>query len=77
MDITTSDLTAKQAKPVAPGRFFQRLFLSFIGAALIMAGFGVWLASSVAHDPQMLLIKLGISLFMLISGLCCLLVSKA
>ncbi|WP_299932858.1 hypothetical protein [uncultured Pelagimonas sp.] len=77
MDIAMSQLAKQGPRLTAPSRFLQKLILSFIGCTMGMAGFGIWLVSSVSGDPVMLLIKLGLSLFMLIVGLCCMLVARS
>ncbi len=77
MDIAMSQLAKQGPRIAAPSRFLQKLILSFIGCTMGMAGFGIWLVSSVSGDPVMLLIKLGLSLFMLIVGLCCMLVARS
>ncbi|MGH1413227.1 MAG: hypothetical protein ACRBB0_07020 [Pelagimonas sp.] len=81
MDIVMSQLAKQdprcQAPTPVPMRFIQKLVLSFVGCSMGMAGFGIWLVSSVAGDPGMLLIKLGLSIFMLIVGLCCMLIARS
>ncbi|WP_299928213.1 hypothetical protein [uncultured Pelagimonas sp.] len=77
MDIAMSQLAKQGSRLTAPPRFLQKLILSFIGCTMGLAGFGIWLVSSVSGDPVMLLIKLGLSLFMLIVGLCCMLVARS
>ncbi|MCR8550185.1 hypothetical protein M4578_20385 [Salipiger sp. P9] len=49
-----------------------RLGLLVVGAAMALSAFGLWLVPGASHLPELTLIKLGLSLFLLIGGLCCL-----
>lgn len=57
--------------------FVLRLLLGLMGASLTLASFGLWLVPGDGDAPSLSLMKLGVSLFMLISGLCCLVISRA
>lgn len=57
--------------------FVLRLLLGVLGASLTLASFGLWLVPDHGQAPSLSLMKLGASLFMLISGLCCLVISRA
>ncbi|MBV2361367.1 hypothetical protein KUH32_16500 [Thalassococcus sp. CAU 1522] len=53
-----------------------RLIVSIVGVALTASAFGIWLVPGDIRYPEMSLLKLGLSLFMLLSGLCCLTVLR-
>ncbi|MCH2093540.1 MAG: hypothetical protein MK160_00315 [Rhodobacteraceae bacterium] len=46
----------------------KRLVIAMAGFALIVSAVGLWLAPSPTSEPSFDLMKLGISLFMLLSG---------
>lgn len=48
-----------------------RAVLLIVGSGLTLSAFGLWLMPGASHLPQVALIKLGLSLFFLIGGLCC------
>ncbi|APZ54528.1 hypothetical protein [Salipiger abyssi] len=50
---------------------FLRAVLLVVGSGLTMAAFGLWLMPGASQLPELALIKLGLSLFFLIGGLCC------
>lgn len=49
-----------------------RGLLAILGAALLLAAFGLWLVPGASYAPDLMLAKLGLSLFMLLSGASCL-----
>ena len=55
----------------------SKLLLAVIGSALAFSAFGLWLVPNATELPGMALIKLGLSLFMLISGMCCLVLARS
>ena len=72
MDITISQLARPTPRPAASSGFVRGLSFAMIGLALIVAALGIWLVSSAAADPAMLLVKMVLSLMMLITGALCL-----
>ncbi len=54
-----------------------RLMLAVIGSAFVCSAFGLWLIPGDGVFPEMSLIKMGLSLFMLIGGMCCLVCAKS
>lgn len=54
----------------------MRLVLTMLGSAMIIAAFALWVVPEATAKPELLLIKLGLSLFVLIAGLCCLVGSR-
>lgn len=77
MSIAMSQL-AKQAPSLPePSGFVQRFVLSLIGCSFGLAAVGIWIVSSAAADPVMLLVKLGLSVFMLAVGSSCLLIARS
>ncbi len=73
MTALSTDIAAKSAepgktaRPCAPSRFI----LSLLGSALMFSSFALWLVPGSSGLPELSLIKLGLSVFMLIGGLCC------
>jgi hypothetical protein len=51
--------------------------LLVLGSGLIMSAFGIWLVRGTADAPGLSLIKLGVSLFMLILGMCFVVIAKS
>ena len=64
-------------RQVAPMRTLViRFVLMCVGFGLTMSAFGIWMVSSSHGAADMMLMKLGVSLFMLISGMCMITVAK-
>lgn len=53
-----------------------RFVLMCVGFALTMSAFGIWLVGQAGDAPSVLLMKLGVSLFMLIAGMCLVVIAK-
>ncbi|MFD1341793.1 hypothetical protein [Litorisediminicola beolgyonensis] len=53
-----------------------RLLLGLVGAALVFSGFGVWLFPAAEDLPELTLMKLGVSVFMVTGGACCLAIAQ-
>ncbi len=53
-----------------------RIVCLLMGFALVSAAFGLWLVPGVGNSADFALIKMGVSLFMLICGMCCLVFGK-
>ncbi|MCT4610819.1 MAG: hypothetical protein N4A70_16645 [Pelagimonas sp.] len=53
-----------------------RVILAVVGGALATSAFGIWLVPSAHGESGLMLMKLGVSLFMLLVGLCLLVISK-
>jgi len=62
MTMQTTD--GPQLLPVAPVRILSQI----TGVTLLMAALGMWLVPGSAWDAELLLIKLGLSLFLLVAG---------
>lgn len=58
-----------------PG-LLARVLLGVLGCSLTISAFGLWMVPGPAEAPAMALMKLGVSLFMLIAGMCCLVISR-
>ena len=54
-----------------------RLVLLCAGAGLAMSAFGIWLVGGGIGSPGLMLMKLGVSLFMLIVGMSMIVMSKS
>lgn len=57
-------------------RVILRVILGVIGGGLSVSAFGLWLVPNAYHDPGLMLMKMGVSLFMLLAGLCLLVVAR-
>lgn len=53
-----------------------RALLAVSGGALVIAAFGLWLMPGASVQPALMMMKLGVSLFMLISGMCLVVVGR-
>ncbi|QRF66234.1 hypothetical protein [Ponticoccus alexandrii] len=54
----------------------MRVLLAVLGGALTLAAFGLWLVPVSGGMPMLFLPKLGISLVMLIAGMCFVVVGR-
>ena len=54
-----------------------QFLLMAMGFGLTMSAFGIWLVRGTYGTPDLMLIKLGVSLFMLISGMCMIVIAKS
>ncbi|MEN9059951.1 hypothetical protein [Ponticoccus litoralis] len=70
-----TDRAPRAESPRAPS-FLARVLLTVLGGALTLAAFGLWLVPVSGGMPMLFLMKLGISLVMLIAGMCCLVVTR-
>jgi hypothetical protein len=66
--ITQTSETPAMAEFLASPLF--RALLSVLGGALVVAAFGLWLMPFAQTAPMLLVMKFGVSLFMLIAGMC-------
>ena len=66
------DIASSRTVMVIGAGALMRVVGALCGLALVVSAFGIWLVPADLHYPELLLIKLGVSLFMLIVGLCCL-----
>ncbi|WP_425071086.1 hypothetical protein [Sagittula sp. S175] len=65
------------SRPVVPMQtLVVRFFLMCVGFGLTMSAFGIWMVGSSHGASDMMLMKLGVSLFMLITGMCMITVAK-
>ncbi|MBY6005816.1 hypothetical protein KUV62_17990 [Salipiger bermudensis] len=71
---TTLGTGAPRQAPAAidAARLVTRALLGLLGAGLLIAAFGFWLVPGATYSPELMLAKLGLSLFLLITGLSCL-----
>ena len=76
MTAKTADFAAKRPVELRLVHVVMRLALMLLGASLCASAFGLWLVPAASAVPELSLMKLGLSLFMLISGLCCLVLAK-
>jgi hypothetical protein len=53
----------------AAGALLVRLVLLVAGCALVLSALGIWLVSATVPTPGLLLMKLGVSLFLVMCGL--------
>lgn len=68
---------AARTRQVVPLRgLVLRFVLMCAGFGLTMSAFGIWLVASSHGAADMMLMKLGVSLFMLICGMCMIVVAK-
>jgi len=56
-----------------PGGSVSAMLLRLLGGCMVMASTGLWLMPDSGADPQMALIRIGVSVFLLFVGLCLLL----
>ncbi len=66
-EVETDADAYETARPSAISRFV----LAMLGAALMSSSFALWLVPGTSGIPELSLIKLGLSVFMLIGGLGC------
>lgn len=52
--------------------FVFRIVLTFVGVVFLLSAFGLWLVPGATGPAALSLMRLGVSLFMLLSGMCCL-----
>ncbi|MBS0124204.1 hypothetical protein [Thetidibacter halocola] len=55
---------------------FLRFGLAVVGVVLAMSAFGLWMVPGDTGQSPLSLDRLGLSLFMLLCGLCCLVVAQ-
>ncbi|MDJ0821509.1 MAG: hypothetical protein QNJ09_06815 [Paracoccaceae bacterium] len=76
MTAKSADIAVTRPVEMSIVHLVMRLALMLLGAALCASAFGLWLVPAASAVPELSLMKLGLSLFMLISGLCCLVLAK-
>ena len=54
-----------------------RIAFGIVGWSLLFSAFGLWAMPGSDNVPELSLIKLGLSVFMLIGGLCCIVSTRA
>lgn len=74
MSVETTDL--KPMVVISGAVLILRLALSIIGCALGLSAFGLWLMPGTGGLPELSLMKLGLSLFMLLLGVCFLVMAE-
>ncbi|KUF11819.1 hypothetical protein [Pseudoponticoccus marisrubri] len=57
-------------------RAVLRLGLAVLGGGLMLSALGIWLVGDAQGGPGLALVKLGVSLFMMMAGLCCVSLSR-
>lgn len=55
---------------IRPGGSVSNLLLRLLGGCMVIAATGIWLVPGAGSDPQMALIRVGISVVLLFLGLC-------
>ena len=55
----------------------MQFVLMIVGFGLTLSAFGIWLVRGTEGAPELSLIKLGVSLFMLIAGMCLVVIAKS
>ena len=68
IDLSAPARPKRETDSIASG--IRRIALAVLGVALIVSSFGVWIMQSAYTPPELSLMKLGLSLLMLIAGLC-------
>ncbi|GAA4224660.1 hypothetical protein J4E08_01145 [Sagittula sp. NFXS13] len=69
--------SSARRRDVTPfGKLVLRYVLMAVGFALTMSAFGIWIVGNAEGSSDMMLMKLGVSLFMLIIGMCLIVVAK-
>ncbi len=76
MTAKTAEFAAKHPTELNVAHIVMRLAMCLVGASMCASAFGLWLVPVASAMPELSLMKLGLSLFMLISGLCCLVLAK-
>ena len=77
MSAVTTDMPRQTSSERSLAGMALRGVLGLAGAALCVSAFGLWLVPGAAGMPELSLIKLGLSVYMLIGGLCCLVTARA
>lgn len=57
-------------------RLVAQLVLIISGAALVVSAFGVWLLPTAHGLPEVSLLKIAVSAFTMLGGLCCIVCAK-
>ena len=52
-----------------PNYHLRSIVMRVVGAAMVLSSTGIWLMPGAAYDPEMALIKIGISVFFLFAGM--------
>jgi len=68
--------TAPTQVNIRPGGSVSAMVLRLLGGCMVFASTGLWLVPEAGADPQMALIRVGISVFLLFFGLCLLLLRE-
>ena len=71
MSVTSTDLPEATDADRARPALLTRLVLGITGWSLLFSAFGLWAVPGSANVPELSLMKLGVSIFMLIGGMCC------
>lgn len=56
-----------------PGGSVSAMLLRLLGGCMVLASIGIWLAPEAGADPQLALVRMGITVFLMFLGLCLLL----
>ena len=59
-----------------PNWELRSIVLRIVGAAMVLSSTGIWLLPSAPYDPEMALIKIGISVFFLFAGIALMMVNN-
>lgn len=71
MSMTSVDFTPPSRDAAVNRCVITRAVLAVVGSALAFSAFALWLVPGSSNDPELSLMKLGLSLFMLIAGAAC------
>jgi hypothetical protein len=70
MVATTDTMTAQDLKALSiEGPARSGALSGFLGATLCVSSLGLWLVPGTSYDPALMMIKLGLSVFLLLGGL--------
>lgn len=70
MAVSSTNLPQPDPRELGPG-LLRRLLLGIAGWGLLFSAFGLWAVPGSDNVPELSLMKLGLSVFMLLTGLCC------
>lgn len=76
MTVTTAQPEYRAQENTQRFGVIARISVAVLGAALVFAAFGVWLTPGASAAPELSLMKLGVSVFMLVAGMGCLIAAR-
>ncbi|MFZ7093365.1 hypothetical protein [Primorskyibacter sp. 2E233] len=76
MSAVTTLMSRRVPTEVPFAGVLMALVFGFIGSTLCISAFGLWLVPGTAEMPGISLMKVGLSVFMLIGGMCFLVMAR-